>query len=31
MGILNCKLDNDRVKIASKTKTYFVGEILIPD
>jgi PhzF family phenazine biosynthesis protein len=30
-GVLKCKLDNDRVKIAGKAKTYFVGEILLPD
>jgi len=28
-GILKCKLDNDRVKIAGMAKTYFVGEISI--
>ena len=30
-GFLKCKLENDRVKIAGKAKTYFEGEILLPD
>lgn len=30
-GILKCRVDNDRVKIAGKAKTYFIGEIILPD
>ena len=30
-GLLKCKLENNRVKIAGKAKTYFEGEILLPD
>jgi PhzF family phenazine biosynthesis protein len=30
-GILRCELQNDRVKIAGKAKTYLSGEIFLPD
>jgi PhzF family phenazine biosynthesis protein len=30
-GFLKCRLDNDRVKIAGKAKTFFKGEILLPN
>jgi PhzF family phenazine biosynthesis protein len=30
-GILKCEIDNNRVKIAGKAKTYFIGEILLPE
>jgi PhzF family phenazine biosynthesis protein len=30
-GILKCEIDNNRVKIAGRAKTYFIGEILLPE
>jgi PhzF family phenazine biosynthesis protein len=30
-GILKCEMDNKRVKIAGKVKTYFIGEIILPE